>query len=109
MLGGLLLQVGDLRAPEDLHPAGMDVLSVRVEETTGQEAQMQLSLDLPEPVQHGQSDRAGLAGGSIEDASGALMRLAAMAASMEMPVPQKTISPSLILRAAAIAMSSRAV
>ncbi len=40
---------------------------------------------------------------------GAQMCLAAIAASIEIPVPQKTISPSLILRAAAMAMSSRAL
>ena len=40
---------------------------------------------------------------------GALMCLAAMAASIEMPVPQKTMTPSLIIRAAATAISSLAV
>ena len=38
---------------------------------------------------------------------GALICLAAMAASMEMPVPQNTISPSRISRAAATAIISR--
>ena len=41
--------------------------------------------------------------------SGAFMCLAAMAATMEMPVPQKTMSPFLISRAAMIAMSSLSV
>ena len=41
--------------------------------------------------------------------SGALMFLAAMAASMEIPVPQKTISPFLISLAATIVIISRKV
>jgi len=41
--------------------------------------------------------------------SGAFMCLAAMAATMEMPVPQKTMSPFRISRAAMIAMSSLSV
>ena len=41
--------------------------------------------------------------------SGVFMCLAAMAATMEIPVPQKTMSPFLISRAAMIAMSLECV